>query len=331
MHLLRSRSLTSNPIFISLGDPSGIGPEVFVKSLNNPEIQKNLNSFVVISSIDVVHKAIKDLNKTIQINEVSNFDNLSDDAINVQNVDGCLDYELGSPNEENAGYILKCLSKAAELANENKSCLITGPINKKIISTHLQNFSGHTEYLKNKFGVDEVLMFLTNSELHLGIATTHIPLSKVPNSITKDLIVNKFHLLHDGLESIFGYINPKIAVLGLNPHAGESGSIGKEEQLIISPAIKELLADGYNAIGPLSADTAFAIRNHDAVLSMYHDQALPVIKTLDFNKTVNITLGLPFLRVSVDHGTAENIAASYSANNESMLEAMLISLKNHAA
>jgi 4-hydroxythreonine-4-phosphate dehydrogenase len=323
--------LTSKPIFISLGDPSGIGPEVFVKSLSNPEIQKKLSCFVVVASQTVLQETIKKLGKNYKINPVSDQFNLVSDSINVLHVDGCVEYELGFPQKDNAKYILKCLSKAADLANEYKSCLVTGPVNKKILSCVQKDFSGHTDFLKDRFNSDEVLMYMSNGTLHLGIITTHIPLMEVPSAISKELIVKNFHLLNNGLQNIFNIANPKIAVLGLNPHAGESGQIGKEEEIIITPAINELKDSGYCAIGPISADTAFSVGGYDAILSMYHDQALPVVKTLDFNKTVNITLGLPFLRVSVDHGTAENIAHEFSANNESMLEALKISLNNYEA
>ena len=321
--------MTSKPAYISLGDPSGIGPEVFVKSLHSPEIYENLSSFIVVSSEDVVRKTLKNLNQSYKTNLILNKADISNEAINILNVDGCHDYDLGSPKESNAKYILDCLKKASDLSEKNKSCLITGPINKKVLSSYEKKFSGHTEFLKSRFKSDEVLMFLSNGALHLGIITTHIPLSQVSSSISKELILKKYKLLDDGLKNIFKISKPRIGVLGLNPHAGESGTIGTEEDEVISPAINELIDNGYDAIGPISADTAFAAGNYDAVLSMYHDQALPVIKTLDFNKTVNITLGLPFLRVSVDHGTAENIAADYSANNESMLEAMRISLNRH--
>ena len=321
--------MTSKPAYISLGDPSGIGPEVFIKSLHSSKIQENLSSFIVVSSEEVLKRTLKNLNQSYKINLISNEADTLDNAINLLHVEGCTVYDLGFPEESNAKYILDCLKKASDLSNKNKSCLITGPINKKILSSYEKGFSGHTEFLKNRFKSDEVLMFLTNGVLHLGIITTHIPLSQVSSSISKELIIKKYKLLNDGLKNIFKISKPRIGVLGLNPHAGESGIIGTEEGEVIAPAINELVCDGYNAIGPVSADTAFAVGGYDAILSMYHDQALPVIKTMDFNKTVNITLGLPFLRVSVDHGTAEDIAADYSANSESMLQAMLISLNKH--
>ena len=165
-------------------------------------------------------------------------------------------------------------------------------------------------------------MLLTNNLLKIGVATTHVALKDVSQMITKDLIISKLKLLEQGLTNIFRIKKPKIAILGLNPHAGEAGSYGSEEIEHIQPAIAELNSQGLNLIGPISADTAFIENKYDAYLSMYHDQALPVLKTLDFQHSVNITLGLPFTRVSVDHGTAEDIAMNLVADYTSMLEAL---------
>ena len=192
-------------------------------------------------------------------------------------MDGCTDFVLGEPTLNNSEFIVDCLSKAADLALTNSSCLVTGPLNKSIIQKHVQNFTGHTEFLKRKFNTNEVLMYMTNGNLHLGILTTHIPLKEVPNAISRDLIKNKYKLLHHGLVDIFKLGSPKIAVLGINPHAGEFGTIGNEEQNTILPAIDELRDEGYDAYGPVSADTVFTQTKYDAVLSMYHEQALPVL------------------------------------------------------
>ncbi len=318
--------MISKPTFVSLGDPSGIGPEVFIKAINDQKLKQHLSKIILVSSSKVIEGAISAIGVKQKINLISDIKNAQPDSINLINVNGCTDFVLGEPTLNNSEFIVDCLSKAADLALTNSSCLVTGPLNKSIIQKHVQNFTGHTEFLKRKFNANEVLMYMTNGNLHLGILTTHIPLKEVPNAITRDLIKNKYKLLHHGLMDIFKLACPKIAVLGINPHAGEFGTIGNEEQNTILPAIDELRDEGYDAYGPVSADTVFTQTKYDAVLSMYHDQALPVLKTIDFNKTVNITLGLPFLRVSVDHGTAEDIAKSYSANYESMMEALLISI-----
>ena len=323
--------MISKPTFVSLGDPSGIGPEVFIKAINDQKLRQHLSKIILVSSSKVIEGAISAIGVNQKINLISDIKNAQPNSINLINVDGCTDFVLGEPTLNNSEFIVDCLSKAADLALTNSSCLVTGPLNKSIIQKHIQNFTGHTEFLKRKFNTNEVLMYMTNGNLHLGILTTHIPLKEVPNAISRDLIKNKYKLLHNGLMDIFKLASPKIAVLGINPHAGEFGTIGNEEQNTILPAIDELRDEGYDAYGPASADTVFTQTKYDAVLSMYHDQALPVLKTIDFNKTVNITLGLPFLRVSVDHGTAEDIAKDYSANYESMMEALLISIARNEA
>ena len=328
---LRSRSLINKPTFVSLGDPSGIGPEVFIKAIKDQRLRQHLSKIILVSSPKVIEGAISALDVKQKINPISDVNEAQPDSVNLINIDGCQDFVLGKPTFNNSNFIIECLSTAADLALKNSSCLVTGPLNKSIIQKHIQNFTGHTEFLKEKFNANEVLMYMTNGNLHLGITTTHVPLRVVPNVISRDLIKNKYKLLHDGLIDIYKLANPKIAVLGINPHAGESGTIGNEEQKVIMPAIDELRHEGYDANGPLSADTIFTQTKYDAVLSMYHDQALPVLKTIDFHKTVNITLGLPFLRVSVDHGTAEDIAKDYSANYESMMEALLISIARNEA
>ena len=328
---LRSRSLINKPTFVSLGDPSGIGPEVFLKAIKDQKLRQHLSKIILVSSPKVIEDAISVLGVEQKINSISDIKNTQPDSINLINVDGCQDFVLGKPTFNNSKFIVECLLTAADLALTNSSSLVTGPLNKSIIQKHIENFTGHTEFLKTKFNANEVLMYMTNGNLHLGITTTHLPLKEVPNVISRDLIKNKYKLLHDGLIDIYKLANPKIAVLGINPHAGESGTIGNEEQNVIMPAIDELRHEGYDANGPLSADTIFTQTKYDAVLSMYHDQALPVLKTIDFHKTVNITLGLPFLRVSVDHGTAEDIAKDYSANYESMMEALLISIARNEA
>ena len=328
---LRSRSLINKPIFVSLGDPSGIGPEVFIKAINDQRLRQHLSKIILVSSPKVIEGAISALGMKQKINPISDVNKAQPDSINLINIDGCQDFVLGKPTFNNSSFIIECLSTAADLALKNSSCLVTGPLNKSIIQKHIQNFTGHTEFLKKKFNANEVLMYMTNGNLHLGITTTHVPLRVVPNVISRDLIKNKYKLLHHGLIDIFKLANPKIAVLGINPHAGEFGTIGDEEQNVIMPTIDELQHEGYDANGPISADTVFTQTKYDAVLSMYHDQALPVLKAIDFYKTVNITLGLPFLRVSVDHGTAEDIAKDYSANYDSMMEALLISIARNEA
>ncbi len=323
--------MISKPTFVSLGDPSGIGPEVFLKATQNPNIAKNLSKIILVSSPKAIERSLEALNIKLQVNLITDINDAQSHCINTIGIDGCKNFVLGKPTTDNCKFIIDCLSAGADLAQKYSSCLVTGPLNKSIVQKYIPGFAGHTEFLKQQFNAKEVLMFMTNGSIHLGITTTHIPLKEVAKSISKDLIKNKYKLLHNGLMDILKLANPKIAVLGINPHAGEYGIIGDEEKKIIMPAIDELRHEGYDANGPVSADTVFTQTKYDAVLSMYHDQALPVLKTIDFHKTVNITLGLPFLRISVDHGTAEDIAKDYSANCESMTEALLISIARNEA
>ena len=302
--------MIKNQIVVSLGEPSGIGPEVFLKAIFETSLKEQLDLITVVASKKVIQNVSQELNyhkiNSLKIIEV----NLDSEFI------------LGKPNTKNAPYVIECLNKAVDLAHKEKISLVTGPINKKVIANTISGFSGHTEFLKEKFDCEDVLMLLANNSLKVGLATTHVALKDVPKMISKDLIIRKCKLLKKGLKDIYGLEAPKIGVLGLNPHAGEDGSFGIEEIDSINPAIADLKKEGLDIVGPISADTAFINGNYDAYLSMYHDQALPVLKTLDFHHSVNITLGLPFHRISVDHGTAEDIAPKFIADYTSMLEAL---------
>tara|TARA_A100001035_G_scaffold216022_1_gene175867 strand:- start:14081 stop:15016 length:936 start_codon:yes stop_codon:yes gene_type:complete len=302
--------LIKNPVVVSLGDPSGIGTEVFLKAVFETNLKEYTELITVVASKKLLSSIAQKLN----------YQNI--ESLNIVEVELDSEFILGKPNIKNGSYVIKCLNKASDICYEEKKSLVTGPINKKIITNKISNFSGHTEFLQKKYSCNDVLMLLTNNLLKIGVATTHVALKDVSKMITKDLIMSKLKLLEQGLTNIFRIKKPKIAILGLNPHAGEAGSYGSEEIEHIQPAIEELNNQGLNLIGPISADTAFIENKYDAYLSMYHDQALPVLKTLDFYHSVNITLGLPFTRVSVDHGTAEDIAMDLVADYTSMLEAL---------
>jgi len=203
--------------------------------------------------------------------------------------------------------------------------LVTGPISKENIITIDEKFSGHTEYIQKKTLSNDVLMLLGSKKLRVAIATTHVPLKKVPKLITKRLIINKAMILHNELITKFKIKSPRIKLLGLNPHAGEGGKIGTEERNILIPAVEELRKNNINISMPLSADTAFTkkiLADTDAYLGMYHDQVLPVIKALSFGNTINITLGVPIIRTSVDHGVALDIAGSGKTDVSSFEEAI---------
>ena len=292
-------------IALSPGDPAGIGPEICLKSLqeiNNPK------DFELIGDIDFYRKLSKDLNLNLSFEETLHTKN----SILVKNIK--LDSEVvsGSPNVANSKYTLDVLLTGSLGAiNKEYAALVTGPINKKIINDYGFEFSGHTEFLADISQTKNVVMLLANSKVKVALLTTHIPLNKVSESVSTKKIIETIKILNENLKRLWKIKNPKICVLGLNPHAGEGGFMGSEEIEIIEPAINALLSEKIYVEGPISADTAFIkekTSKYDAYLAMFHDQGLPVLKSMGFGDSVNITLGLPFTRISVDHGTAYELA-----------------------
>ena len=232
----------------------------------------------------------------------------------------------GRPATDNAGYVLQTLSHALDACREGRcAAMVTGPVSKSVIIESGVPFSGHTEWLAERTGARRVVMMLAGAGLRVALATTHLPLGSVSRAISKPLLLATLQIMHDDLRSGFGIREPRILVCGLNPHAGESGHLGREEIDIIAPAIREAVAAGIRAVGPLPADTVFTARRlaeADAVLAMYHDQGLPVLKHAAFGRAVNITLGLPLIRTSVDHGVAFDLAGSGQADCGSMQAAI---------
>ena len=316
-------------IVVSLGDPSGIGAEVFLKSVTQLQLNKYLHKFFVVCDPQILEKAFSRLGTKVPYIKNENLENVLIGKLNVTTPVLVNDYDIGVSNKTNSEYVVKNLDIASKIAEENKFCMITGPINKSIASSFKKNFRGHTEYLQYVTKSSEVLMVLSNPKMRIGLVTTHIPISDVPEKLTQELILNKARIFLKGLHNFFGITNPHLCVLALNPHAGDNGTIGHEEKKIIEPAIKLLQSEGLRVSGPLSADTAFLKQDYDGFLSMFHDQALPVIKTIDFKKTVNITFGLPYPRISVDHGTAEDIASKFIADPSSMTECIKIAGNVH--
>ncbi|MGA7438301.1 MAG: 4-hydroxythreonine-4-phosphate dehydrogenase PdxA, partial [Luteibacter sp.] len=237
---------------------------------------------------------------------------------------------FGVPDPANARHVLSMLATAADGCLDGSfDAVVTGPVQKASINEAGIPFSGHTEFFADRAGA-EVVMMLASPELRVTLATTHLPLSAVPAAITPALLERTLGIVHGALRQSFGFANPRIAVLGLNPHAGEGGHMGHEELDTIIPLLERLRAGGMDLIGPLPADTAFvpAMRpRYDAVLAMYHDQALPVLKSEAFDRTVNITLGLPFIRTSVDHGTALDLAGTGRADPASLFAATRLAME----
>ena len=312
-------------IAISPGDPAGIGPEVCLKALSKN--RKNYKKFVLIGDID----HFESLNKKLNLNLKFKKDSKTSGTINVRHIPLAAKVVLGKPNTQNAKYILDVLFEASLGALDKKySAIITGPINKALINEYGFEFSGHTEFLADISNRKNVVMLLANKVLKVALATTHIPLKEVSKNISAKKLEIILKILIDELKQKWKLKSPKICVLGLNPHAGEKGFLGSEEIEVIKPLIDKLKKNKLDIDGPEPADTAFVpekLDRYDAFLSMFHDQGLPVLKTLGFGNSVNITLGLPFTRVSVDHGTAYDIAKKFSANDASAQEAIRTSLE----
>ena len=303
--------------FISPGDPAGIGPEVTLKALSkNKKIQ---NNFILAGDKNLYQDLISLNNLDLNLIE----EDSDDEGVIFKHFPLENNVSIGNPDVGNANYIIDILSHGALgcLKNEFKG-LITGPINKELINQSGFEFSGHTEFLADIANVKKVVMLLMNKKLKIALLTTHIPLSEVPSKISKKNLENTISIISDEFENTWKIKNPSICLLGLNPHAGEGGYIGHEEEEILKPFVN---SSPKNVFGPISADTAFIeenINKYDVFLAMYHDQGLPVIKSMGFGNTLNVTMGLPFIRISVDHGTAYEIAGKNKADFSSMDEAL---------
>ncbi|WP_313090067.1 4-hydroxythreonine-4-phosphate dehydrogenase PdxA [Chryseobacterium flavum] len=315
---------------ISIGDFNGIGPEIIMKSLKDKTITDFFTPVIFGSGkLFTYQKNIFKLNLNFNyINEASqaqggklNMVNLTKENVNV---------ELGIPTEESTKMAIDSLEAATEaLIKGDIDVLVTAPINKDEMMKMGFKHAGHTGYFEEKFN-KKGLMFLVTEELKVAVSTHHIPISKVAENISKEKIKKQIRALNQTLIEDFCIQKPKIAVLGLNPHAGDGGVIGNEETEIISPAIKELSDNGILAFGPFPADSFFQpnkYKNFDAVLAMYHDQGLAPFKTLAYEEGVNYTAGLPFIRTSPDHGVAYDIAGKNIADEQSFTEAIFTAIK----
>ena len=294
------------PIAFTPGEPSGIGPDIAIIYAQKAK-KENL---LVYCDPDVLIDRAKKLNLPIILkeSESKNASELSIYPIKTSNkvLPGRLD-------PANSNYVLKTIKHATkDCLNGNCDGLLTGPVNKGVINESGIDFTGHTEFLAKLTKTSKTVMLLATDQLKVALATTHLPLTKVANNITRESLSQVISIIHNDFKYL-GVKKPKILVCGLNPHAGENGYLGDEEKTTISPVIKELNKVGYDLIGPVPADTAFthkSLNNVDVVLAMYHDQGLPVLKAQGFKKAANMTLGLPFFRTSVDHGTAIELAGT---------------------
>lgn len=319
-------------LIVTPGEPAGIGPDLILQHAQHPSPVETQVQTVVVADQHLLAERAKQLGIAININEYSDASEDCGKQANtlcVKHVPLITPSQAGVLNKYNSPYVLRCLDVAVELCQQNdkgiKSALVTGPVHKGIINDAGIAFSGHTEYLAELAGIELPVMMLATKGLRVALATTHLPLSKVSEQITKPLLTKVLSILHEDMINKFGIAKPRITVCGLNPHAGESGHLGKEEINIIEPVLAQLRAEGMQLTGPLPADTAFTpdkMQQTDAYLAMYHDQGLPVLKHVGFGKAVNITLGLPFIRTSVDHGTALELAGTGKADRTSLEMAM---------
>jgi 4-hydroxythreonine-4-phosphate dehydrogenase len=252
-------------------------------------------------------------------------------ALKVLHIPTAQPVQAGVLNSHNAAYVLAMLDRACDgCMNGEFAAMVTAPVQKSTIMDAGFAFTGHTEYLASRTRAALPVMMLLSGELRVALVTTHLPLAEVPRAITRDRVLATLRIVHHDLERHFDIASPRIAVLGLNPHAGESGHLGNEEIAVIAPAIRDLQREGLNLRGPLPADTAFApqfLAQADVVVAMYHDQGLPVIKHVGFGNAVNVTLGLPILRTSVDHGTALSLARTGQADVGSLRAALMLAVQ----
>ena len=313
-------------IAVSSGDPAGIGPDICIKAFG----QKKIYDFspVIFGDKELFKSRAKTLGINTDIQIYKGQEELSNDSLWIANRDCDLNILPGKPDPNCANFIISNFQQAVKRTiSKEFEAVVTCPINKEIINKGGIDFTGHTEELAKLSKIDKVVMMLATQELKVALATTHLPLREVPEYITQDHIEETILIINNDLQENWKIKNPLIKVLGLNPHAGDGGFLGSEDQEILIPVIKKLNDMGLNISGPHSADTAFINNNQikpDIVLAMYHDQGLPVIKTIGFGKITNVTLGLPFIRTSVDHGTAYDMAGSIQADESSLIEAAKI-------
>ncbi len=328
---LHQTARSSTPrIAITTGEPSGIGPDL-VLSLTRLDWPVQI---VAIGDSAMLGERAAALDIAVSIDAYSATQAPAASkpgSLTVEEIP--LDSECipGVLNAGNARYVIRMLERACQGCIDGEfDAMLTAPVHKGIINDAGIPFSGHTEFLAEMTGSALPVMMLVTDSLRVALLTTHLPLLAGPGKVTVNRIESTVRILHDGLARLFGIPDPSIAVLGLNPHAGESGHLGTEEIEIIAPALDRLRSDGIRLTGPLPADTAFTGHTdgrYDAYLAMYHDQGLPVLKTEGFGSAVNITLGLPIIRTSVDHGTALDLAATGTADPGSMVAALLLAAR----
>ncbi len=329
---LRAPKVNTNTvrrIAVTPGEPAGIGPDIVIE-LAQLQHQAEL---VVIGSPELLLQRAAQLRLPLTI---SDFDPEAPAQLQAAGHLVVSAIELnhaavaGNLNTKNASYVVNTLSHAADLCMQHQvAALVTGPVHKGIINDAGIPFTGHTEFLSQRCAAELPVMMLCNSSFRVALATTHLPLCEVSKAITPELLEKILFILNQDLQEKFNISQPNILVCGLNPHAGEDGHLGTEEIEIINPVLEKLRAAGMSITGALPADTLFTekyLSKHDAVLAMYHDQGLPVLKYAGFGESVNVTLGLPIIRTSVDHGTALDLAGTGKADHNSLSAALQLAM-----
>ena len=313
-------------IALTAGEPAGIGPDLALMLAQHPSPEREV---VTIADPELLRERAQQLGLAVDIHE------FQPEAAAVPQTTGYLSVlpvplfarcTAGELDPANAGYVLETLDRAVSGCQQGLfQAMVTAPVQKSVINDAGIPFTGHTEYLAELTATPRVVMMLACEQMRVALATTHLPLAQVPAAITSEKLAGVCEVLQRELQNRFALQNPRIAVLGLNPHAGEGGHLGREEIEVIAPTLEQLRQRGMDLLGPLPADTAFnpkVLQECDVVLAMYHDQGLPVLKYAGFTRAVNITLGLPFIRTSVDHGTALDLAGSGAADPDSLLYAL---------
>lgn len=317
-------------IALTPGEPAGIGPDLVVQLAQ----QELLEKIVIIADPELLVARAAKLGLPLKIllyNPTKPIWTKEKGEVVVLPIPLVQPSHCGVLNSKNVPYVLATLQRAVQgCLKKEFSALVTGPVNKEIINQAGISFSGHTEYLAQLTNTPRVVMMLMTSSLRVALVTTHLPLCAVADAITEKNLTETLQILHQNLQQYFGLAYPRILVCGLNPHAGEGGHLGREEMDIIIPTLEKLRHSGMNLIGPTPADTAFLpqhLAKIDVVVCMYHDQGLPVLKHIGFDQAVNVTLGLPFIRTSVDHGTALDLAGTGKASVSSMQAAIAAAIK----
>ncbi len=310
---------------ITPGEPAGIGPDIVIKAA-----QKDFGvQLIAVADPTLLSERAEQLGQNLRISTWEQglpFQQHQPNHLWVLPTSMQESMKIGQLNTKNAAYVIDTLRGAAQGCIDGTfDAMVTGPIQKSVINDAGIAFSGHTEFLQQMANIPKVVMMLASNKLRVALVTTHLPLRKVADAVTEQNVRQSLEILYQDLKQRFGIAQPHILVAGLNPHAGEGGHLGTEERDIIEPVIAQLKQQGMSLEGPLPADTLFTekyLARADAVLAMYHDQGLPVLKNVSFGDAVNVTLGLPFVRTSVDHGTALSIAGSGEANEQSLVTAI---------